>query len=402
MTEYSGETTQTGAAGSLAGLRVLDFGRFIAAPLCAQLLANEGAEVIRIEPPEGAPDRSTMPLGIEGRGGLYLQLNANKRSLALDFMVPAGRAVLERLIATADVVVANLPHRALHQLGLDHESLCAIRSDIILTTVSAFAHDGMDRDTVGFDGTGQALSGAMHLTGTGERPMRAAVSYVDYSTGISAAFATLSAVLERNRSGRGQHVQVSLMGTALTMMNPMLMEEAAGYRTRRPMANRSPIAGPSDLFRARDGWIMVQVIGDAMFRRWTELVERPELTADPRFRTDSDRGDNGEALSAIMSDWCATRTTEECLAALKARRLPASHCLTPAETLRLEGLSDYAETVQVDGVGIPLVNRAIRTRASSDRETRIAPELGADTRALLLGLGLSGEEIAALQRDRII
>ncbi len=388
----------------LSGLRVLDFGRYIAAPYCSHLLANEGAEVIRVEPPEGATDRVVMPVGIEGRGGLYLQVNNNKKSLTLDFSTEAGRAVLERLIATTDIVVVNVPHAALHKLGLDYESLCKIKPDIILTSISAFDASGRDRDRVGFDGTGQALSGSMYLTGDGQRPTRAAVSYVDYATAMSAAFATMTAVIERMKTGQGQHVSCSLMGTALTMMNPMLMEEASGYRSRKPMGNRSPIAGPSDLYAATDGWVMVQVIGDAMFRRWANLMGMPELVDDPRYATDSDRGENGEELSRIMADWCKTRTFRQCLDELSANRVPACRCLTPADTLNFKGFDDYVEDLSVsdDGKPLPLVARSIHTRSADSTDRRMAPELGADTVDLLKALEMGEDDIKRLKADGIV
>lgn len=389
---------------SLAGIRVLDLGRYIAAPFCAQMLSNEGAEVIRVEPPEGASDREVMPIGIEGRGGVYLQVNGDKKSVTLDYASPAGREVLEALVATADVVIVNLPRKALLKLRLDYETLAAIRPDIILTTISAFDAEGDDSDRVGFDGTGQALSGAMYLTGFGDAPTREAVSYVDYAAGMSAAFATMSALIDRMRSGKGQHVKCSLMGTALTMVNPMLMEEASGYRSRKPIGNRSPIAGPSDLFRAKGGWLMVQVIGDPMFRRWVAMMDRADLLADPRFATDSDRGENGAELSAIQQDWCAGRTVDECLAELSANRLPACPCLTPRETLSMAGFEDCTTTLRPDGsdMSVPLVSRAIHTASSRVAERKPAPLLGADTDAVLRDAGISDERLRGLRTDKVV
>lgn len=389
---------------SLAGIRVLDLGRYIAAPYCAQLLANEGAEVIRVEPPEGAVDREVMPIGVEGAGGLYLQVNANKKSLALDYTKPEGRAVLDRLIQSADVVIINLPKRALKKLGLDYPQLQAINPKIILTTISAFDAHGADQDRVGFDGTGQALSGAMYLTGFGDSPTREAVSYVDYATGISAAFATMSALLARAKTGTGEHVECSLMGAALSMINPILMEEASGYRSRRPIGNRSPIAGPSDLFRAKDGWVMIQIIGDAMFARWAKMMGRPDLLEDPRFATDSDRGENGEVLSALQQAWCEGRTVQECLDTLGAHRLPACPCLTPAQTLQMEGLSDYTQPLRPGGITaeLPLVTRAILTQSNRAQPRRPAPALGADNDALLGGLELGPDAIATLRAQGVL
>lgn len=388
----------------LSGIRVLDLGRYIAAPYCAAMLADQGAEVIRIEPPEGAPDRDVMPIGLEGRGALYMQVNRNKKSLALDITTDEGRGVFDRLVAQSDVVVVNLPPAALKRARLDYESLKVLRSDIILTTISAMGFEGEARDRTGFDGTGQALSGAMHLTGTGERPMRAAVSYVDFSTAMAAAFATVSALYERTRTGQGQHVQASLLGNAVTMTNPMLIEEVSGARQREALANRSPISGPSDLFELRDGWIMVQVIGNGMFARWARLIGRAELIDDPRFASDVGRGENGEVLSEIMADWCSGRTMKECLEELEAARIPGCPALTPAAAMRAPEIKDSGFFrndpapcgVRGADIGLPVVTGAIRTAAAMTNAGHPAPELEADSHELLTRFGFGSEEIRKL------
>ncbi|WP_445503819.1 CaiB/BaiF CoA transferase family protein [Microvirga sp. G4-2] len=384
----------------LSGLRILDLGRYIAAPFCAALLADQGAEVIRVEPRVGAPDREVMPIGLEGRGALYLQMNRNKKSLALDLDAPEGRAAFERLVASSDAVIINLPPAALRRARLDYDSLKACRSDIILTTISAYGPEGDSRDRIGFDGTGQALSGAMSLTGTGERPLRAAVSYVDYATGMSAAFATMAALYERRVTGRGQHVRTSLLGTALTMTNPMLIEEAAGTRSRKAIGNRSPIAGPSDLFTTQDGWVMIQVIGDGMFRRWAQLLGRQDLLSDPRFISDITRGEHGEALSAVMAEWCAARSTDECLEELETAKIPGCRVLTPAEALvakeNASGGFFYEEPIACGRGSVPIASRVIRTAASEVFGHQPAPTLGAHSAELLAALGYGAEEVASL------
>jgi len=399
-----GQAPQLHAAGDapvgLSGLRILDLGRYIAAPLCAAVLADHGAEVIRIEPPAGAPDREVMPIGLAGRGALYLQMNRNKKSLALGLDTSEGRAAFERLVASSDAVIVNLPPADLRRARLDYESLKACRDDIILTTISAYGPEGASRDRIGFDGTGQALSGAMQLTGTGESPMRAAVSYVDYAAGMSAAFATMAALYERKLTGRGQHVQTSLLGTALMMTNPMLIEEAVGARSRNAIGNRSPIAGPSDLFATKDGWIMVQVIGNGMFRRWADLVGRGELIADPRFVSDISRGEHGELLSAVMAEWCVGRTSAECLAALESARIPGCRALTPAQALVAEenaaGGFFHDQQIGIGRGSAPITSKVVRTAASAVVEQRSAPLLGAHSAELLAALGYSEEEIARL------
>ena len=180
-------------AGVLTGVRVLDFGRYIAGPYCATLLAEFGAEVIRVEKRDGSEDRFVAPVGEGGEGALFLQINRNKKCITLDPMKDEGQEVMRRLIATADVVVANLPPQTLRAMKLDYESLKAIRPDIILTTATAFG-PGPWSDRVGFDGVGQVMSGAVYMTGAGDPPYRAAVNWVDFGTALHCAFGTLAAL----------------------------------------------------------------------------------------------------------------------------------------------------------------------------------------------------------------
>src|SRR5580700_10203504 len=167
--------------GVLSGIRVLDFGRYIAGPYCATLLAEFGADVIRIEKRSGGEDRFQAPLTAAQDGGLFMQMNRNKRGMTLDPMRPEGQEVVTRLVKTADVVVANLPPQTLSAMRLDYESLSAVKPDIILTTVSAYGRGGPYSDRVGFDGIGQVMSGAVYMTGTEDQPYRAQVPWVDFS-----------------------------------------------------------------------------------------------------------------------------------------------------------------------------------------------------------------------------
>ena len=173
-------------AGVLEGVRVLDFGRYIAGPYCACLLGDMGADVIRVEKTHGSEDRWVAPIAEGGEGGLFMQVNRNKRGLTLNPMKPEGRDVVRRLAATADVVVANLPDPALTAMGLDYTSLAAVKPDIILTSVSAFGAGGPSSEKVGFDGIGQAMSGAMYLSGRPGEPTKSYVPYVDFTTALSA------------------------------------------------------------------------------------------------------------------------------------------------------------------------------------------------------------------------
>src|SRR5689334_6386300 len=183
--------------GALAGIRVIDFGRFIAAPYCAMLFADMGADVIRVERREGGEDRYVGPITENGEGGLFINLNRNKRGITLDPANPVSFEIIRRLIASADIAVVNLPIDVMKKLQLDYDSLCAIKPDIILVMASAFGPDGPYAQRVGFDSVAQAMSGAASLTGFPGAPVRAMVSYADYGTALHAAFGAMVALYDR-------------------------------------------------------------------------------------------------------------------------------------------------------------------------------------------------------------
>jgi crotonobetainyl-CoA:carnitine CoA-transferase CaiB-like acyl-CoA transferase len=390
--------------GPFEGVRVLDVGRYISAPFCAAMLADMGADVIRLEPIEGSDDRAVMPVG-DGCGALHLHVNHSKRSLALDLRRAEARPIFERLVGASDIVVTNMPGSALARLKLDYQALKSINARIIQTNITAYGDVGPERDSIGFDGIGQALSGAIYLSGWPGCPTRSATSYVDYGTAMASAFATAAALYARMRTGQGQEVKTSLLRTALTIMNPILIEQALDVRTRMATGNRSPIAGPSDIFKTTDGWIIVQVIGRDMFQRWTNLIGRPELLSDPRFTDDIRRGENGEALSALMQAWCSGRSSAECLGELRAARIPSSQVLSPKDALTgrqsLEGgLFAWVDSEEPAGK-IPVVSPVVSNNPQGAAPTPARP-LGADTREILGEVGYSQSEIDAFIKDRIV
>src|SRR6202023_3391774 len=202
--------------GVLEGVRVLDFGRYIAGPYCATLLAEFGAEVIRVEKRDGSEDRFVAPVCEGGEGALFLQINRNKKGITLDPIKPEGQEVMRRLVATADVVVANLPPQTLRAMKLDYESLKAIKPHIILTTATAFGNPGPWSERVGFDGVAQVMSGAVYMTGQGDPPYRAAVPWVDFGTALHCAFGTLAALMARRDNSKGQKNEGALLATDVT------------------------------------------------------------------------------------------------------------------------------------------------------------------------------------------
>lgn len=385
---------------------MLDFGRYIAGPWCATLLGDLGAEVIRIEKVGGSEDRYVAPVSSQGDGALFSYLGRNKLSVTLDPRSTEGREIVRKLVATADVVVANLPPHGLRAMGLEYEQLREVRADIVLTTASGFGTGGPGSHRLGFDGVAQAASGAMYLTGWPNEPTKALTPYVDFGTGTLSAFGTLAALMHRERTGEGQHVEASLLGTALAFLGANLVEESALRIGRVASGNRSQYAGPADAFRTRDGWIVVQCVGGPLFERWCRLVGAEDWLDDPRFATDQLRGDAGEALSACMGEWCASRTTETALEELEDAGVPAGPVLAPGEVLEDEHVRAmrFFRDIAVPGLERPVRVPDIPLRFSTiEAGLRTgAPRLGEHTDRVLASLGYSAARAAELRGKGVV
>ncbi len=394
--------------GVLNGIRVLDFGRYVAGPYCATLLGYLGAEVIRIERRDGGEDRFIAPVTPQGEGAVFLQTSCNKRSLTLDPGKPEAREVLRRLIASADVVVANLTPAGLKALGIDYASLTAIRPDIILTTQTAFGDDGPYRDRGGFDGVGQAMSGAMYITGTPSMPAKAAAPYVDYSTAVLSAFGTLAALMHRAQTGQGQEVKTALLQTALAVFNSHLVEQGVAQPNRVGTGNRVQTSAPSDVFATRDGHVLTHVVGNGLFKRWAKLMGDPERwTSDPRYASDQSRADHHEEILAAMRAWCASRTTQQAIAELDAAGVPAGPVYTPQQALDdpqvaamrfLTAITDYPGLARP----APVADLPVRFSGMPSGIRRRPPTLGEDTDAVLTELGFGPDDIRRLRDAAVV
>jgi crotonobetainyl-CoA:carnitine CoA-transferase CaiB-like acyl-CoA transferase len=389
----------------LRDVRVLDFGKFVAAPSSTWLLSNMGADVVKVEPLGGSPDREPFRISEDLDGAGFLQLHSNKRSICLDHAAPGGDEVLRRLVETTDVVVLGAPASTLARQGLDFERLSKINPKLIYLNVSAFTSKGPRANDIGFDGIGQVMSGSTYMSGFGDVPTRSFCSFIDVSTGIYAAFAIACALMDRQKTGKGHNLETSLMTSGYAIMSWLLVEQSLTQRNRTRTGNRAQSSGPSDVFRTKDGWIVVQVLGDGMFKKIATLVGHPEWITDPRFTTDNDRADNGAALSEGVGQWCARYTCDEALALLRANRLPGA---------RVNSLQQALDEPQVAALGlmqsVPHPGRPdlqlMKAPIVADGEfasIRARPPLaGEHTEAVLLEIGFGPSEITTLRAARVI
>jgi len=390
----------------LAGIRVLDFGRYIAGPYCAMLLADFGAQVIRIERREGGEDRYVAPITDRGEGPMFIGFNRNKRGMTLDPAHPNSSEIKRRLIARTDVVIANLPLDVLTRLGIDYESLSAVKSDIILSRISAFGPEGPYTNRVGFDSIIQAMSGAMTLTGFPGPPIRSVISFEDFGTALHAAFGIMVALFERERTGRGQIVDASLLATGVTFMQALLAERYVLDIVRRQQGNTGFHVAPNDVYRTKDGWIMVQTMGEPMFKRWARQIAREDLIDDPRCVDDITRANNHELITEAMNKWISALTTEEATRLLEEVRIPCGKVYQLSEVFDdqqviARGLFNYLD-YPGSAKKVPVANTPVQLSETSGEIRQRAPVLGEHTDEILRELDFNAEEIDGFRNDGIV
>ncbi len=374
----------------LAGVRVADFSRVLAGPLATMLLADLGADVVKVERPDGGDDtRSWGPPFVGEDAAYFLSLNRNKRSMALDLGTPEGAAAARRLALSADVVVENFRPGLMTRFGLDHASLVAERPDLVFCSLVAFGEEGEDAARPGYDIIVQALSGLMSFTGQpGGEPTKVGVALLDVVCGLYASNAILAALVERKSTGRGRRIVVSLYETSLAAMVNQAANFLLGGLVPGPLGNQHPNIVPYQLFTTADRPFILAAGNDRMFERTCEVLGRPELAVDERFETNEARVRHREELIPVLSEAFRARPAADWLSALEAAGVPCAPVLRMNEVfVSPEGSRMVQEVADPTRGTLRLVAEPIRLDGDLPSVRRPPPRLGEHTDELLRELG---------------
>jgi len=378
-------------AAPLAGVRVADFTRVLAGPLATMLLADLGADVIKVERPGTGDDTRTWgPPFVGDDAAYFLSLNRNKRSVVLDLETSGGRTAAQRLALRSDVVVENFRPGLMERFGLDHATLSAERPDLVTCSLVAFGEEGESASRPGYDIIVQALSGLMSFTGQpGGEPTKVGVALLDVICGLYAANAILAALVERATTGRGRRIVVSLYGSSLAAMVNQAANYLLGGLVPGPLGNQHPNIVPYQLFEAADRPFILAAGNDRMFERTCEIVGRPELAADERFATNPARVRSRDALIPILAEAFRARPAAEWLSALDAAGVPCSPVLQMDEVFASTEGSRMVQEVEDPSRGtLRLVAEPIRLDGEVPPVRMPPPRLGEHTDEVLRELGL--------------
>jgi crotonobetainyl-CoA:carnitine CoA-transferase CaiB-like acyl-CoA transferase len=383
-------------SGPLAGVQVADFSRVLAGPYATMLLAEMGADVVKVEHPGlGDETRSWGPPSAGGEAAYYLSVNRNKRDIALDLKHPEGRAVAARLCDRADVIIENFRPGVADRLGIGYESVRRSNPGVVYCSITGFGKD----DRPGFDAVVQAESGLMHITG--DSPTKVGVAIADVLAGLNAAVAILGPLYRRALTGTGERVEVSLLHSALSALGNVAQSALVSGQEAKSYGNAHPTVVPYQTFQATDGGFTVAAGNDALYRAMCVAIGRDDLAADPRFATNPLRIEHREALIPELEAVFLTRTAAEWTSVLLGAGVPVGKIRGVLEAIR--AAEDPATiTVEHPTAGLLELMRTGFTLAGDSPRTDPPPLQGQHTVELLAELGLTDDEIRRLEGDGVV
>ena len=392
--------------GPLEGVRVVELAHIMAGPVCGLMLADMGADVVKVERPEGDDTRRFLPPEQGGESAAFMMMNRNKRGIVLDLKSEDGRAAFLRLIARADILVENHRRGTMERLGLGEEALRGANPALIHVSISGFGRTGPYAERGGFDLIAQGMSGLMSITGErpGRPPVKVGAPVSDITAGILGAMGALAAYVRRLRTGEGQHVDTSLFEAGIVHT---YWQSAIAFATGEapgPMGSAHPLNAPYQAFRTADGWLCVGAANQRNWERLLDLIDAPEVAVDPRFATNRDRMENREALEAALNAVFARSSTDDWLAVMEEGGLPAGPVLDVAEMhadpqTRARDMVvavDHPSAGRVETLGAP-----VKFSATPGGVRRPAPRLGEHTAEVLAELDAPpGADASTSRRPR--
>lgn len=392
---------------SLDGIRVVDLSRVIAGPWCGAVLADFGADVIKVEDTGPGDESRTWPPHRDGEAAAYLLFNRNKRGMTLDLKTPAAVEVVKRLVAGADVLIENFRTGTMESFGLGYDVLAAINPRLIYCSISAFGRTGPRKDSPGYEALMQAFSGIMSITGEpGGQPVRAGVSFLDLTTGILCALGISNALLHRGRTGLGQRVDGSLLETAVSL----LAFHAEGYlltgTVPRALGSGHPSLSPYRNFRCRDGqWIFIAAANDRFWQKLARVLGREDLAADPRFATNQQRVGHRAELEGILEETIGGYEREPLLKLLEGADVPATPVNTVDQVMNDPQTAErgIVQRVPHPRLGeIPVVGTPLHFSRMAPGVRQAAPLRGQHTDEILAECGYAAGEIQRLREERVV
>jgi len=386
----------------LSGIRVVDLTRILAGPFCTMLLADMGADVIKIETPGVGDLLRTQGAIRDGLSWYFAGFNRNKRSLSLNLRSDAGKAVLARLIAGSDVLVENYRPGVLEAMGFGEARLLELRPDLVYANISGFGTTGPYRDRPAFDFIAQAMSGFMTVTGpAGGEPMRAGPPIADLVAGLYGALGICAALVRRSRTGSGDTVGASLNNGLISLLSYLAANHLATGAEPLRTGNDHPIVSPYGMFRTEDGEVALAPSQEQSYQRLVDALGTPELRQDPRFLTNDLRVANRAAMNEAIEARLRTATTAYWIEKLNAAGVPCGRVLGLGEVLSDPQVLDQEMVLSQEHPGhgtVKMLGFPVKFAEAPCRLRRPAPEIGADSDAVLREFGYSGDEIAALRR----
>ena len=390
----------------LEGLRVLDFTRVLAGPLATALLADLGAEVIKVEPPQGDDYRAISPMR-NGASALFTVMNRNKKSLVLDLKKPEAVDLVRALVEQADVVVENFRPGVAERLGIGYEALIACNPKLVYVSVSGFGQTGPYAERPAYDVIVQAMSGIMEATGDPQGPptlVGEAIS--DVVAGLFASWAILAAVHQTQRTGQGQQVDVAMFDTTLSFLVTSMSRYLFTGAPARRVGNRHPLSAPFGIYKAKDGHFALAVLNLKLFKVLAKVMDRPEMGDDLSLATDELRSGREPELRAAIEDWAAQHSVDEVVALIEQAGVPAAPIWNIGQALEspqavARNLLQPVDDANLPGLRLPV--QPVKFGGAPPSKPTRAPELGEHTHVLLSTLlGLSMDRLAELQAAGVL